>query len=62
MRLGIDVEIRGRAESRYDLGTIERRLAVLAGRTDGEAERERAFLLALLADETKKRGACRTEK
>ena len=61
MRLGIDVEIRGRAESRYDLATIERRLAVLAGRTDGEAERERAFLLAL-REETKKRGPCRTEK
>jgi hypothetical protein len=62
VRLGIDVEIRGRAESRYDLGTIERRLAVLAGRTDAEAVRERAFLRSLLEAETKKRGACRTEK
>ena len=60
MRLGIDVEIRGRAESRYDLGTIERRLAVLASRTDAEAVREREFLERLRAET--KRGPCRTEK
>lgn len=38
------VEVRGKASSRYDAGTIDRRLAVLAGRQDAAAVEEVVFL------------------
>ncbi len=43
-----DPEVRVRASSSYDADTILHRLAVIEGRTDYEAETERAFLKGLL--------------
>ena len=49
LTIPFDVEIRGTATSSYTDEHIDRRLAVLAGRTDAEAERERKYLTALKA-------------
>lgn len=48
--LPIKVELKGKAHSIYDEDTIDRRLAVIAERTDQAAEEERAFLEKLRAE------------
>jgi hypothetical protein len=48
--LPIKVEVRGKASSSYDAETIDRRLAVLAGRTDPAAVDEIAFLEKVKAE------------
>lgn len=48
MEWPIKVIWEGKASSQYDAETIKRRLAVLEGRQDDVAKREREFLLKLL--------------
>ena len=48
--LPINVELKGKAHSRYNEDTIDRRLAAIADREDVQAEDERAFLAKLRVD------------
>ena len=48
LTIPFNVEVRANASSQYDHATIERRLAVLAGRDDEAALREVAYLRALM--------------
>ena len=48
LNVPFSVEVRAKASSQYDHATIERRLAVLAGRDDEAALREIAYLRALM--------------
>ena len=49
LTIPIDVEVKAKATSQYDATTIERRMAVLADRTDDAAVREVEYLMGLLA-------------
>jgi hypothetical protein len=48
--LPVKVEVHGQASSSYDEATIDRRLAVLAGRTDQATVEEVAFLEKVKAE------------
>jgi hypothetical protein len=53
--LPVKVEVRGQASSSYDEATIDRRLAVLAGRTDQAAVEEIAFLEKVKAEKVREK-------